>query len=146
MKPHTNYILMGLGLAALSGPLSSRAATIWNGPLITFTQAAPYPNPGDRDQLTPNVSLTRASPVPSSGTGGIFNGVTETSHANGIRWDSGGAPKIVGVGIHLAATQIEFPTNTAVCSAPSFSRRQGRRPSGHRSAQPVATSNSSSTE
>jgi hypothetical protein len=50
MKPHTNYILMGLGLAALSGLLSSRAATIWNGSLITFTQAAPYPNPGDRDQ------------------------------------------------------------------------------------------------
>ena len=77
MKSNTNYLLMGLCFAGLSGPLSGPAATIWNGPTITFTQAAPYPNPGDRDQLTPNVSLTRAAPV-GGGTGGIFNGVTET--------------------------------------------------------------------
>ena len=60
--------------------MMAAAATIWNGPLITFTQAAPYPNPpGDRDQLTPNVALTRAVPSAGSGTGGIFNAVTETS-------------------------------------------------------------------
>jgi len=57
----------------LAAPVAGKAATIWNGPLITFTQAAPYPNPpGDRDQLTPDVSLTRAS------TSGLFNGVSET--------------------------------------------------------------------
>ena len=78
MKPHTNYIAMGFCLAALTAPLSGRTATIWNGPLINFTQAASYPNPGDRDQLTPNVSLTRAIPA-GGGTGGIFNGVTETA-------------------------------------------------------------------
>ena len=54
------------------------AATIWNGPDIAFTQAAPYPNPGDRDQLTPNVALTRTTPA-GLGTGGMFNAVTETA-------------------------------------------------------------------
>jgi glucose/arabinose dehydrogenase len=54
------------------------ATTIWNGPDIAFTQAAPYPNPGDRDQLTPNVALTRTTPA-GLGTGGMFNGVTESS-------------------------------------------------------------------
>ena len=85
MKPCTNYLLIGLCLAALSGPLSGRAATIWNGPLITFTQAAPYPTPpGDRDQLTPNVALTRAAPLSGTGTGGIFNGVTESNYTGNL--------------------------------------------------------------
>jgi hypothetical protein len=84
---------MGLCLAVLSGPRSGRAATIWTGPLITFTQAAPYPNPGDRDQLTPNVALTRADPS-GSGTGGIFNALTETSFTKlvspaGTKWAVG---------------------------------------------------------
>jgi hypothetical protein len=84
---------MGLCLAVLSGPLSGRAATIWTGPLITFTQAAPYPNTGDRDQLTPNVALTRAASS-GSGTGGIFNAVTETSFTKlvspaGTKWAVG---------------------------------------------------------
>jgi glucose/arabinose dehydrogenase len=84
---------MGLCLAVLSGPRSGRAATIWTGPLITFTQAAPYPNTGDRDQLTPNVALTRAAPS-GSGTGGIFNAVTETSFTKlvspaGTKWAVG---------------------------------------------------------
>ena len=66
-------------LTGLAEPLAMQAATIWNGPLITFTQAAPYPNPpGDRDQLTPNVSLTRAT------TAGLFNGVTESSFTKGF--------------------------------------------------------------
>ncbi|HWX22884.1 MAG TPA: PQQ-dependent sugar dehydrogenase [Candidatus Binatia bacterium] len=78
MKLCINYTLMGLCLAALSGPLSGRAATIWNGPLISFTQASPYPGAGDRDQLTPHVALTRATPV-GGGTGGMFNAVTETA-------------------------------------------------------------------
>jgi hypothetical protein len=59
-------------------PLLTMAATVWTGPLITFTQANPYPGDGDRDQLTPNVALTRATPV-GGGTGGMFNAVTESS-------------------------------------------------------------------
>jgi glucose/arabinose dehydrogenase len=67
-----------LALAATVTPPIAGAATVWTGPTTSFTQAAPYPNPGDRDQLTPNVSLTRATPT-GGGTGGMFNGVTETS-------------------------------------------------------------------
>lgn len=79
MKAHTNYILMGLCLAAMSGPLSGRAATIWNGPLITYTQPAPDPTQAaNRDQLTPNVSLTRAA------GSGMFNGVTETFYTHNV--------------------------------------------------------------
>src|ERR1039457_3861615 len=83
MKSHTSFILMALCLAASSGPLSGRAATIWTGPTTTFTQAAPYPNTGDRDQLTANVALTRATPS-GGGTGGMFNAVTETSFSKGF--------------------------------------------------------------
>jgi glucose/arabinose dehydrogenase len=65
-----------IAVVSWSVPITANAATIWNGPLITFTEAAPYPNPpSDRDQLTPNVALTRAS------TAGLFNAVTETSFA-----------------------------------------------------------------
>ena len=84
MKLHTIRILISLCLAVFSGPLSSRAATIWTGPLITYTQTSPYPNPpGDRDQLTPHVALTRATPS-GAGTGGMFNAVTETSFTKGF--------------------------------------------------------------
>src|SRR6478735_4804078 len=79
MKLHTNYFLMGICLAALSGPLSVRATTVWNGPLTAYTQPAPDPTqPANQDQLTSHVSLTRGIPV-GGGTGGMFNGVTETS-------------------------------------------------------------------
>ncbi|MDB6066393.1 MAG: Glucose/sorbosone dehydrogenase-like protein, partial [Pedosphaera sp.] len=79
MKPHTNYIFMGLCLAALSWPLSARAATVWNGPLITYTQPSPDPTQAaNRDQLTPNVSLTRAV------SSGMFNGVTETIYTHDL--------------------------------------------------------------
>src|SRR5882672_1887823 len=79
MKLRTNYILVGLCLAALSGPLSGRAATVWNGPLITYSQPAPDPTqPANRDQLTPSVSLTRAI------SSGMFNGVTETFYTHNL--------------------------------------------------------------
>jgi glucose/arabinose dehydrogenase len=67
--------------ACLCAPLVMSATTIWNGPTITYTQTSPYPSaPNDRDQLTANVALTRANPAgPGSGSGGIFNAVTETS-------------------------------------------------------------------
>src|SRR5258705_1278186 len=77
MKLRTNYIFVALCLAALSGSLSGHAATVWNGPLITYTQPAADPTQAaNRDQLTPSVSLTRAI------SAGMFNGVTETSYAH----------------------------------------------------------------
>lgn len=65
-------------MACLSPQINPEAATIWNGPLTLFTQATPYPGPGDRDQLTPQVALTRANPT-GAGDGGMFNAVTETA-------------------------------------------------------------------
>ncbi len=58
---------------------AAKAATIWDGPVITFTQSAPYPNPGDRDQLTTNVALTRIGTSLGGGNGGMFNAVSETN-------------------------------------------------------------------
>src|SRR5213596_4332291 len=79
MKLHTNYILASLCLAALSAPLSGGAATVWNGPVITYTQPSPDPTQAaNRDQLTPHVSLTRAA------TSGMFNGVTETFYTHNL--------------------------------------------------------------
>lgn len=79
MKLHTNYVLMGLCLAGLSGPLRGRAATVWNGPLITYTQPAPDPTQAaNRDPLTSNVALTRGV------SAGLFNGVTETVYAHNL--------------------------------------------------------------
>jgi len=65
---------------ALLLPALAQAATIWTGATTNFTQSSPYPGAGDRDQLTPNVALTRANPS-GGGTGGIFNAVTESSFA-----------------------------------------------------------------
>ena len=69
-------IQLFLGLITLIVPLMVNGATIWNGPLISFTQGSAYPNPpDDRDQLTPAVSITRGSG--GVFVQGIFNGVTE---------------------------------------------------------------------
>jgi hypothetical protein len=63
------------GLLCPSQPLS--AATIWNGPTITFTK----PNGGDptlaenQDRMTSNVWVTRAA------THGIYNAKAETGYA-----------------------------------------------------------------
>src|SRR3974377_2206613 len=96
MNPHKNQLVTSFCLIAFCIPLSGRAATLWTGPLITFTQGSPYSSPpGDRDQLTPDVALTRADPTgPGSGTGGIFNAVTETNFTKffspqGTRWAVG---------------------------------------------------------
>src|ERR1017187_4125629 len=74
MKPHANYILMGLCLAALSAPLSGRAATIWTGPTTNFADAAGSDptQPANQDRLTPGVWITRGSEQ------GIYNAATET--------------------------------------------------------------------
>ncbi|MCX6892577.1 MAG: PQQ-dependent sugar dehydrogenase [Verrucomicrobia bacterium] len=68
-----------LWLALVAGPSRVRAATIWTGPQITYTQPAPDPTQtANRDQLTPNVSLTRAA------ISGMFNGVTEASYSHNL--------------------------------------------------------------
>ncbi len=72
-----SLLLALLALAHMAASPALRATTVWTGPTTTFTQASPYPGAGDRDQLTANVSLTRATPV-GGGTGGVFNGVSET--------------------------------------------------------------------
>jgi len=78
MKIYSSLAIVALSLAILSPSSGTFAATIWNGPPTTFTQANPFPGAGDRDQLTPNVALTRGS-ASGGGTGGMFNAVTESS-------------------------------------------------------------------
>lgn len=84
MKLRTNYrhllnSLCCFCLALFYCPLLSRAATVWNGPLITYSQPSPDPSQAaNRDQLTPNVSITRAL------SAGIFNGVTETFYTHNV--------------------------------------------------------------
>ena len=78
MKPHANYILMGLCLAALSAPLSGRAATIWTGPTTTFVNnAGSDPTQAvNQDRLTADVWITRATTL------GIYNAATESGFAH----------------------------------------------------------------
>ncbi len=65
--------------ALLAAMGATQAATLWTGPLITYSQPAPDPTQAaNRDQLTPNVALTRGVPS-GGGSGGIFNGVMETA-------------------------------------------------------------------
>ena len=71
---------MTLCLAALSGQVNGRAATIWNGPTITFTKNA-FADPtqaANQDRLTPNVWITRGD------SQGLYNAKTETlfSHSS----------------------------------------------------------------
>jgi len=54
-----------------------RAATIWDGPTVTFTHSTATGNL--QDQLTPGVKITRGS-----SSGGLFNSVTESSAAFGV--------------------------------------------------------------
>lgn len=68
--PGRRIILFSIALLIAS---SARAAVIWNGPAITFTQIA---GSGAVDQLTPAVGLTRAS------TQGLYNAVTETGYTH----------------------------------------------------------------
>ena len=79
MKPKIMMWSLPALIAGLCAPMATEAATIWNGPLITFTQGSPYPNPpSDRDPLTPNVALTRTT------VAGIFNVVAEAAFTKGV--------------------------------------------------------------
>lgn len=64
------------GLAALLACVSASAATVWTGPLITYTQPGSDPTkPANQDVLTPKVGLTRAI------SAGMFNAVSEASYS-----------------------------------------------------------------
>ena len=74
-KPRARYSAVGLCLALALGPLTVRAASVWTGPLMTYTQPGTDPaQAANQDRLTPNVWLTRA------GTAGLFNAKTETAY------------------------------------------------------------------
>jgi hypothetical protein len=60
MKPQTNYIFMGLCLAASSGTLTARAATIWTGPTTTFVNNAG----SDPTQAVPGSTATNHVVIP----------------------------------------------------------------------------------
>jgi hypothetical protein len=61
----------GLMLAAGS---RTRAAIVWDGPLITYTQPTPVPTQAsNQDRITPDVWLTRAA------SKGLFNAFCETN-------------------------------------------------------------------
>ncbi|MGH7970294.1 MAG: PQQ-dependent sugar dehydrogenase, partial [Limisphaerales bacterium] len=52
-------------------------ATVWTGPLITYSQPAPDPKQaGNQDRITPKVWITRDI------TQGLFNAKTETNYAH----------------------------------------------------------------
>jgi hypothetical protein len=60
-------------LSQLTIPMAAPAATIWNGPRITFTKAdgADQTDPANQDQMTSNVWITRGA------SQGIYNVKTE---------------------------------------------------------------------
>lgn len=63
-------------LALVAAP-SPRAATVWEGPLLTYNQPAPDPTQAtNQDRITPDVWLTRAN------SGGLFNAALETVATN----------------------------------------------------------------
>lgn len=84
---HLNF----LAFALLASPLSASAqATIWSGPLVTFSNApaADWTQPANQDRLTGDVWITRSS------LQGIFNAALESSYAHfaspaGTEWAYG---------------------------------------------------------
>jgi hypothetical protein len=63
-----------LGGVACFGASPLFAATVWTGPLFTFSQPAPMPTQAtNQDRITTNVWLTRAS------SKGLFNAASETN-------------------------------------------------------------------
>ena len=77
LKSSTKAITRGIlpALLLATAP-SSRAATVWNGPTISFSHTDEN---GLQDQLTPGVALTR-----DSSGGGLYNAVTESGAVSGI--------------------------------------------------------------
>ena len=63
MKRHTNYIPITIRLCfgVLCGPVGGYAATLWNGPAITFTKAdgTDPTQATNQDRMTSHVWITR---------------------------------------------------------------------------------------
>jgi hypothetical protein len=74
----SRQIFRVLALVIVFCTFRSGGATIWDGPLITFTEPSGGngSNPADQDRITPNVWLTRNS------TQGLFNAKTETGYSH----------------------------------------------------------------
>jgi hypothetical protein len=78
--PAARLLLGFLVLVRLVGPASSEAATVWTGPLTTFTKldGADPTQAINQDRLTPNVWITRAS------SQGLYNAKTESFFTHGL--------------------------------------------------------------
>jgi hypothetical protein len=69
--------VLGVLALCLAAILDSAAATVWNGPVMTFSQTSTDPSQAiNQDRITANVWLTRGS------SRGLFNIAKETSFAN----------------------------------------------------------------
>lgn len=82
MKTLKSSLIVWLRGAVLVWPLAAatlvQAATVWNGTPISFSHT---PENGLEDQLTPTVAFNR------SGSGGLYNSVTEGGATSGISPD-----------------------------------------------------------
>lgn len=83
-------LLLILLAGSFAGERCSGAATIWNGPLITFTEPAggSGSNPADQDRITSDIWLTRNQ------IQGLFNAAQESSYTHfsspaGTEWAYG---------------------------------------------------------
>src|SRR5438477_9676290 len=79
-----------LVFAQLAAPVATDAATVWNGPPISFSKsgAADPTMPANQDRITANVWLTRGS------SQGLYNAKTEAGFTHffspaDTRWASG---------------------------------------------------------
>jgi len=85
-----SLLLSAFVLARLAAPPIAPAATVWNGPPITFTKpdSTDPTQPTNQDRITPNIWLTRGT------IQGIYNIKTETGYTHflspaGTEWASG---------------------------------------------------------
>ncbi len=69
-----------LALAALTAPPLAGAATVWNGPTMTFSKAAGTDPtlPANQDRITANVWVTRGA------NQGIYNAKTESAYSHNL--------------------------------------------------------------
>jgi len=73
--PAAFALLLAVGVVRAS---QAQAATLWNGPAITFTKpnGADWTLPANQDRMTPDVWLTRDT------TEGLFNAATESGYTH----------------------------------------------------------------